>query len=374
MSNGFLWQFQVLLARNFRLFAADRIGVLLVFVQPIAIALLMNLALWNIGLDSRRQDENLRRLDLFFQKVQESKDRTSKIISEPRRLRIGVQFAEEVRGQAGDGAKTTADGKTEVVISPASATGRATVFFVLIAASIWMGLLCSCKEVVTEWAVIHRESHSTFSPGAYVLSKLVVLGGALMLQTLLLTAATVPALLGREFGMVPYLGIFGVNWLTALCACAMGLLVSCLIGSIRWALALVPVLMMPQILMGGLLRPPAQIAEAERSVVRDALSAATFQRWAFEAALIADAHFQPDTSLAVCVPDADYDETKSLLYLLQIERFSPYSEYFFAPAEDSDAWRLLRRPLSALLGMFVACAFLTKICLVLRICRANHGG
>lgn len=364
----FLWQFRVLLARNCRLFLADRTGFILTALQPFLIALLIWVALAHGIQDHHQEDANIRELKAVVQKIDDDRENTEVIREkfEFNRLRYGILYLDEVEEEAPDMS----------VVSASHASARATVFFVMVAAAVWMGLLSSCKEVVSEWAALHRESHSTFSAGAYILSKLVVFGSALLVQAVVLTALTQLPLLGWP-GWCEFGGICALNWLTSLCACALGLLISCLIGSIRWALALIPVFMMPQILLGGLLRPPAQVEESQRSFWRTAGAAVTFQRWAFEAELVVDTHWstakQNDASedcRKVAVAKVDKSE-KSRLYQPKCNT-TVLDRHFFLDAgktPQNHLWFAVCILLSQLAVMVAA----TIGFLIVRIRLANQG-
>ena len=56
-----------------------------------------------------------------------------------------------------------------------STRSHMTVFFILIAAAIWMGLLPACKEIVAEWDVFLRESRSKISSVSFLISKFTML-------------------------------------------------------------------------------------------------------------------------------------------------------------------------------------------------------
>lgn len=362
----FLRHYIILLCRNGRLFVADRTGMWLALLQAPFIALFISLALYGSGRDCEASDTLMRKSHAFIQAVEKDRPNT-KVMYENFRLQRGMTYLDKADVQEKDG-----------LLSTSHAQARATIFFVMISASIWMGLLGSCKEIVTEWKVIHRESHAAFSTGAYVLSKLCILGGVLLFQVFCLTLLTMLFLLWKDFTFKVFLSHFAMNWLAGFGACTMGLLLSCVISSVRWALALVPVIMMPQILMGGLLRPPAQVLPEQRSALRETVSALTLQRWAFEAELAIDSRLgQPldekgnvPANRRVAILSQDPTE-ESLLYQPKCQT-PALDEYFFAKKEGELGYRL-KRPVIALVVYAALLALLTDMCLVLRIYGANRG-
>ena len=100
----------------------------------------------------------------------------------------------------------------------------------------------------------------------YLAAKFIVLTLIVALQTALLVALVGPAMLGLT--VMAGLKLWGVLWLTAVDAVSLGLLLSAASPSIRVALTLVPLLMLPQILFGGLLRPgPSAVEETPPPVI-----------------------------------------------------------------------------------------------------------
>ncbi len=363
----FLNHFEIMLCRNGRLFIKDRTGLFLALVQAPIIACFIVLALHGSVRDYKASDEIMRKSYSFITVVEKDRKNTEVMYENYRQMKAKEYYDEAMK---------TAMADMDGVISPHHAQARATIFFVMISASIWMGLLGSCKEIVTEWKVVHREYHSSFSPTAYILSKLCVLGGVLFLQVFCMVAITLIALMPRELTCGSLFCHFGVNWLTGFGACVIGLLMSGVIGSIRWALALVPVVMMPQILMGGLLRPPAQVLPEQRSILREICSSMTLQRWAFEAELIIDTRHGLSEKEAVpparkvAILSHDENET-SLLYQPKCMTV-PMDNYFFKKDGGSFGERI-GLPIRVLVGFIVCLTLVTMSCLELRLYFANRG-
>ncbi len=189
-------------------------------------------------------------------------------------------------------------------ISESSAGRRATVLFLLLVSALWFGLLHTCKEIVSERSVLRRELKHGVGVGAYLIAKLIYFSGLLALQTLLLAVMVLSLL--PDF---PFLLIWGMMWLTALLAAGLGLMISALVPTERAALASVVIVMMPQLIMGGLLRPLLLIKDTPFYL----LSHAVLQKWAFKLSLSLDAffgfqtiRFEPDLSRASVTESWDF--------------------------------------------------------------------
>ncbi|HEY9170936.1 MAG TPA: ABC transporter permease, partial [Verrucomicrobiae bacterium] len=84
---------------------------------------------------------------------------------------------------------------------------------------------------------------------------------------------------------------------------ALGLAVSCLSPTQRFALTAVPLLMIPQMILGGMLRPEADLSD--RHPAPRVLSWLTIQRWGFEAALNLDTYGTGGIMVQACAPNTD---------------------------------------------------------------------
>ncbi|MDY6991855.1 MAG: ABC transporter permease, partial [Pseudomonadota bacterium] len=176
-------------------------------------------------------------------------------------------------------------------ISDVASMRRGSVYFLLVAASIWLGIISSCKEVVTEQPVLKRELRAYLLLSPYLAAKASVLAFILAVHTGLLAVIVVPLLLELSWLNTLWVGV--ILWIAAFTATALGLLISSVVKSYRVALTLVPLVMIPQLLFGGLLRPQVELATHHwESSVANALSALTIQRWAFEAILTTDNYAQ----------------------------------------------------------------------------------
>jgi ABC-type multidrug transport system ATPase subunit len=118
-----------------------------------------------------------------------------------------------------------------------------------------LGFLAGLSEIVKERPIVERESANGVRTSAYIASKFVLLGVVLAMQivpavcllqeTLRLTAA------GSHLGaMGPFLL---VSWLAAMVCAGFGLVISGIVKTREQALLTLPVLILPQLLLGGIL-------------------------------------------------------------------------------------------------------------------------
>ena len=119
--------------------------------------------------------------------------------------------------------------------------------FIMMLSAIWFGCLNSAREVVKELPIYLRERSINLGIGPYLTSKLLPLAALALIQCLLLLA-TVTALSDLP-------GSFGDRLITlfvaTLAATAMGLTISTLASSNDKAIAMVPILLIPQVILSG---------------------------------------------------------------------------------------------------------------------------
>ena len=148
--------------------------------------------------------------------------------------------------------------------------------FLLVASAIWFGCSNSAREIVAEAPMYRRERMVNLRIPAYVGSKFLVLGGLCAIQCLLLLGiAFVP--LGLEGS---FLALYGVLFLASMAGLGMGLTLSALASSSEAAMGLVPLLLIPQIILGGVIMPVH-----EMKLPMKVLSMTMVSRWGYEAML-----------------------------------------------------------------------------------------
>jgi ABC-type multidrug transport system ATPase subunit/ABC-type multidrug transport system permease subunit len=151
--------------------------------------------------------------------------------------------------------------------------------FILIISAIWFGCSNSAREIVSEQAIYKRERMVNLSILAYVGSKFVVLAALSLGQCVMLLAMTYFMLdmVGNPLYHLVTL------WMCALAGTSLGLLLSAFVRTTPAALALVPLLLIPQVILGGAIMPIARMETPSWLASQTMIS-----RWGFEAALHAE--------------------------------------------------------------------------------------
>lgn len=132
---------------------------------------------------------------------------------------------------------------------------RDFIFFVLTIVSIWFGISVSAREIVRERKILQRERMVNLGVLPYVVSKLIVLLSIVGLQCVLffvplklLDVAGLISMPGEYFGLPQLFAML----LTSAVGVGIGLLISSVASSSRMATVLVPLVLIPQLLFGGL--------------------------------------------------------------------------------------------------------------------------
>lgn len=169
------------------------------------------------------------------------------------------------------------------------------ILFLLVVAMLWFGCSMSAQQIVKERPVFRRERMVSLNLPAYVLSKFVPLAVLAVGQSVLMLLV-VWLFRGGGFTQPVLLGLA----LTASCATALGLIVSALAGNADKATSAVPLVMLPQIILAGVL-----VALPDMSLPMRTASHVVLARWAngvMEATLLdhrrVDAALITDANLA----------------------------------------------------------------------------
>jgi len=167
---------------------------------------------------------------------------------------------------------------------PKVGVNMATTLFVTALAAIWFGCSSMAREIVTEWPIYRRERMVGLSIAAYVASKVTVLLCITALQCLLLVAIVAPACRIDS----PWLEVFLTLYAAALAGGALGLLISATLKTPEAASGILPVLLLPMIVLGGILVPLSDLP-----ALTQPLAAAMPSRWAFEGLVVPEADRRP---------------------------------------------------------------------------------
>lgn len=150
--------------------------------------------------------------------------------------------------------------------------------FVLMAAAVWFGTSNVAREIVGERAVYRRERMGRLRPGAYLLSKVLIQGLLIGVQVGILLAVLVPGV-PLEGGILP---LAGVALLAGWSAMSLGLLLSTIARTELQAIQFVPLAILPQIMLSGILIP---VAGDKATLMATWLSKPILLRWAYASGL-----------------------------------------------------------------------------------------
>jgi len=152
------------------------------------------------------------------------------------------------------------------------------VLFMLATVSVWFGIINAAREITKEQAVYRRERLVNLRIGPYLLSKVVVLSGLVIVQTIILLGIVLlKVIFPGETGILlpPLLETFITLVLSGGAGMALGLAISAASATPDRAISLVPFALIPQILFAGLIFPIEGIATP--------LSWLTISRWTMDA-------------------------------------------------------------------------------------------
>jgi ABC-type multidrug transport system ATPase subunit/pSer/pThr/pTyr-binding forkhead associated (FHA) protein len=137
------------------------------------------------------------------------------------------------------------------IITGDSLNDSKTLFIAAII-SIWFGANNAVREIVSETPIYIRERLVNLKIPSYVFSKFTVLSGVGLIQCVLFIGILVG--FGR-FSKGDFAPLTLILYLTSLAGVAMGLFFSALVNSTEKAMSILPLILIPQLLLGGFLKP-----------------------------------------------------------------------------------------------------------------------
>jgi ABC-type multidrug transport system permease subunit len=154
------------------------------------------------------------------------------------------------------------------------------VHFLMVVAAIWFGCNNAARDIVGEWTIYKRERMVTLKLLPYVFSKFAVLLGLCTFQ-----CGSMLAIVYLICGLHSnFIYDFFVLLLSSMVGAALGLSISALSKTTESAIALLPVVLLPIIALGGGMRPVYLMPHSGQI-----LSAIIPSRWSFEANLLHEA-------------------------------------------------------------------------------------
>ncbi|GIW06230.1 MAG: hypothetical protein KatS3mg060_1035 [Dehalococcoidia bacterium] len=152
------------------------------------------------------------------------------------------------------------------------------LLFLISIVSIWLGTSNAAKEIVKELPIYRRERMVSLKIVPYLASKLTVLTGVALFQTVLLLGIIAGFITLPVYSVGTPIGIIVTTLTTFLAATSLGLFVSAVVGTNDEAGNLVPILLIPQIIFAGAIFPFREMGELARFVANFTVS-----KWSWEA-------------------------------------------------------------------------------------------
>lgn len=146
------------------------------------------------------------------------------------------------------------EGTTDLLKTMQTTPDHAGAIFFVVVAAVWFGTSNAAREIVSERAIYLRERMVNLGLFNYVFSKFVFLAFICIIQCTVLLAIVFFAL-GFNGGMTAFLVGLGTLVVTSVNSVALGLILSTMVTSSEAAMALTPIALIPQVVLGGLMVP-----------------------------------------------------------------------------------------------------------------------
>jgi ABC-type multidrug transport system ATPase subunit len=121
--------------------------------------------------------------------------------------------------------------------------------FISVIVSLFLGLMLSAEQIIRDRLILRRESFLDLSSDAYLMAKVTVLIGITAIQATLFVAVG-NLLIGLGWAAVPF---WLILFATGVAACMMGLILSAYLNSVVTIYISVPLIIIPQILLSGVM-------------------------------------------------------------------------------------------------------------------------
>ncbi|MCP4460454.1 MAG: ATP-binding cassette domain-containing protein [Cytophagales bacterium] len=156
-------------------------------------------------------------------------------------------------------------------------------FFVAVIVALFMGLTASAKEIIKDGKILKREQFLNLSRSSYLVSKVAVLFGISAIQTALFVLIACWILEIQNLWLPFWLVMFSVAGVSSM----MGLNVSSAFKSAATVYILIPLLLIPQLILSGVVVPfdrfsPTYANREKVPLLGDWIAS----RWAFEALMV----------------------------------------------------------------------------------------
>ncbi|MFO0593167.1 MAG: FHA domain-containing protein [Polyangiaceae bacterium] len=170
-------------------------------------------------------------------------------------------------------------GGADIMKGLESTRDQTGAIFFLVVAAVWFGTSNAAREIVSERAIYMRERMVNLGLVNYVLSKYILLAAFCIVQCTILLLIVFFAL-GFHGGPAAFFMQLASLVATSLCAVALGLLLSTAVSSSEAAMALTPIALIPQVVLGGLMVPATTVPHLKWMMY------GIPARWGFEGAIV----------------------------------------------------------------------------------------
>jgi ABC transport system ATP-binding/permease protein len=137
----------------------------------------------------------------------------------------------------------------------ASGSNEIQTIFMAMFAALWFGCSNAVREIVDEQTIYRRERQTGLKIPSYVLSKLLVLSFIAIVQCVSVMVVLLLVKHALQLSMQEILGAIVILFLVAINGTLIGLVISALVKTPEKALALFPLVLIPELLLSGLFMP-----------------------------------------------------------------------------------------------------------------------
>jgi ABC-type multidrug transport system ATPase subunit/ABC-type multidrug transport system permease subunit len=152
---------------------------------------------------------------------------------------------------------------------------NSTVPFFMATTAIWLGTNNAAREIVSEQSIFKRER--MFSQGIipYIFSKITILSFIALVQAILFIAIIDMNFKSSTVHFQNTFSAFGWMFFVTVCASIMGLLISSIVNTTEKVMTIVPLVLIPQIMLAG-------VVVKINNIFVELISYLTLSRWSFQ--------------------------------------------------------------------------------------------
>ncbi len=280
------YQFLILMERNFQIRISDKASLGLLLFQALIISFLLIITFKGFQSDYKDFDKFARTWFQFISSYDESVKKSETVIAE-RLFRQSRKLGDSNSSNIGE----------------QSAQRRASILFLIIASAIWFGVVNASREIVAEKSILKRETRGALCISSYLMAKICILAIIAMIQTGILLMFTSHFLL--SVSLSKFFWFWFILILTSVAGSCLSLFISSVAKTEQFALMAVPILIIPQLFLGGLVRPFKFFSDTFY------ISDFILQKWAFKAMLVFDSMNQKNVLMQL----TDLDNKDPVKYI-----------------------------------------------------------